>query len=1288
MTGAVDARRSALTRFVPRLLVEWDLDAPDDRWRPLEATLCFVDISGFTSLSERLARRGRIGAEELTGVLNRVFGAMLTLAYDRSGTLLKFGGDALLLLFRGPDHALQACCAGVEMRAALRDAARLPTSVGRVRLRMSVGVHTGRIDAFRAGVSHRELIVTGPAATATAAMERQAGPGEIVVSSATRAQLPAGAATSPVGPGWLLRWRRAAHAPTGPVQRRHVPAEAVDHAVPLGLRGHLTGTVAEAEHRMASVAFVRFGGVEHLLTVGGHQAVAAAIDELVTAAQRAADDEEVTFLGTDIDADGGKLILTAGVPAARDDDEGRILRAARRLIEAAPTLPLQVGVNRGHVYAGEIGLPIRSTFTVMGDTVNVAARLMAAAPEGRLLATGDVLDRARTLFATTPLAPMSVRGRTEALHAYDVGTELGARAVDTRLDQHFVGRREELSALREEVSRLSTGRGRSVVIEGEPGVGKSRLVREALRHQDVLVVEMRGEPYGTAIPYRAMRDAARGLLGVDRGEPSHMAKQLLAGIRRLDSSQLSLAPLLGELAHVPVPDTTEVAAIEPRFRPDRLGDALLRLLRRRDAEPVVVVVEDAQWVDEASSLLLGRIALEATSQPWLIVAIRRREEGGFVPDDARHLSVSPLDRRDAELLVWAATDAAPLRPHEVDAVIARAAGNPLFLEEIIRIVQQSGSADALPESLDAVISTQIDRLSPRTRTVLRSASVLGRTFRPELLFELLDESGEGDRGADADATERLPTSLDVELAPYLAARDGLWHFTQRILRDVAYESLPYRRRRELHLRAGEATERLAADPELVAEVLALHFSEAQDHARAWHYSRLAAARAAGAYANVEAATHYETALTAARRLHEVTDAERLALWRALGDVRLQMGMFEQALEAFQRAHRLTADDPMGAAELALRQARAREQAGAYTNALRGLTMTKQRLAAISSPASTGWRARISAQQAIVRQGQERPAAALALAEQAVAEAEDAGERRALAQAYAVMDWAYVMLGRPGEAVHGELALELYEQLGDVGAQAAITNNLGAQAYFEGRWDEAADYYARSRAASEQIGNAVQAAVGAMNLGELLVNRGRLDEAAPLLREAWQVFRAAHHDGAQFTAIQLGRLYMGRGRLDEAESRLADAHAQAVALGRKDSAIEAAIHLAACRLALDRPDEALATLRAARRGARQESVLYAPQVAPVEARVLTALGRADEARAVASTGAAEAREQGLVYELALALLALADVELVAGADPTAPAVAGPTAEAADLLSRLGCAVPEPAHRARRGSPGPS
>src|SRR6516164_984523 len=455
-----------LDAYVPRMAAEWDLDAPGALWRETDATCCFVDISGFTALSERLARRGRIGAEELTEVLNHVFSRMLEVAYGKGGALLKFGGDALLLAFTGDDHATMAAESAVAMRAALREARTLPTSVGRVNLRMSVGLHSGTFHFFRVGDSHRELLIAGPAATTTTRMEQSAGASQIVVSDATAARLPPNAVGATKGEGRLLRWRNVTEGGPGPVPARPVPGQDVESSVPVALRIRLAHGAGESEHRVASVGFVKFQGTDDLITSEGPDAAAAALDTIVRSVQQAALDESVTFLSSDIDANGGKIILATGVPATQEDDEGRMLRCARAVIDGPRPLPVRIGVNRGHVFAGDIGTHYRRTFTVMGDTVNLAARVMAAAPAGQIYATASVLDHARTQFATKALEPFSVKGKSEPVQAYRVDEATGSKA-DAYGVLPFLGRDKELATLAHALDEAATGHGRCVLIEAE-----------------------------------------------------------------------------------------------------------------------------------------------------------------------------------------------------------------------------------------------------------------------------------------------------------------------------------------------------------------------------------------------------------------------------------------------------------------------------------------------------------------------------------------------------------------------------------------------------------------------------------------------------------------------------------------------------------------------------------------------------------------------------------------------------------------------------------------------------
>src|SRR3954454_1896370 len=198
-------RRHELISFVPRLTLEWLRSTPDQRWLEMDGTLALVDLSGFTAMSEQLSSRGRIGAEEVTDVMNATFAALLEVAYAEGGGLLKFGGDALLLLYDGDDHAARAAKAAFEMRRALRAIGRPRTSAGAVPLRMHAGLHSGRFQFFLVGGSHRELLVAGPGATRVVELEAASEAGEIVVSAETAAELEASTLGEEKGPGRLLR---------------------------------------------------------------------------------------------------------------------------------------------------------------------------------------------------------------------------------------------------------------------------------------------------------------------------------------------------------------------------------------------------------------------------------------------------------------------------------------------------------------------------------------------------------------------------------------------------------------------------------------------------------------------------------------------------------------------------------------------------------------------------------------------------------------------------------------------------------------------------------------------------------------------------------------------------------------------------------------------------------------------------------------------------------------------------------------------------------------------------
>jgi class 3 adenylate cyclase/tetratricopeptide (TPR) repeat protein len=1160
-----------LRPYVPRLTIRWLAEEPESTYRVVEGSMVFVDISGFTKMSERLARHGKVGAEEVTDVLGAVFTKLLAVAYGEDGSLLKFGGDALLLWFVGEGHAIRAATAAHGMRATLRSIGKLDTTAGKVVLRMSVGVSSGDFHFFLVGESHRELIVTGPAASRTVDMESTATAGEILLSRQTAVALPAKALGQPKGAGILLR-----SGPSGLSFDRdqlEVPIASIDitRVIPVALREHLLSDFTEPEHRTATVAFVHFDGVDALTEERGPDVVAKGLHELVSVAQGAAEANGVTFLGTDIDHDGGKIILVAGAPLARGDDEGRMLLTVRSILEAQTAVPVRIGVNKGAVFAGDIGPAYRRTYTVMGDAVNLAARVMSMAIGGQILATGPVLDASSVAFNALALQPFMVKGKKDPVHAFMVGHSTGSKIQADARDLPLVGRDDEMEAFRRALLELRGGRGSVLELVANPGMGKTRLLTEfRAEAADLPELVTNCELYESSVSYLPIRRLLRLLLGRSSGQDAgSVARRLETDVRARAPHLLPWLPLLAVVADVMVPSTPEVDDLGEEFRKTRLEEVTAEYLSRVVSAPTLIVIEDAHWMDGGSADLLRLIAERISDVPWLICVSRRDEETGFVaPEAARctSLPLAPLSESSLGELIDLATEDAPFPRHEVLELSDRSGGNPLFLQELVQAARTAGSVEGLPDSIEGMVTAEIDRLAGVDRRVIRYASVLGVTFESSLVSALWD--GEG-TALDASTWQRLGQFLVHE-------GDGRYRFRHALMRDAAYGGLPFRRRRELHARVGAAILGSSgkADAAEHAELLSLHFFYAQRYEDAWRFSCLAGRRASEMYANVAARDFYLRALEAAARLPDLDTHEHAAVSEALADVRMRLGEYRAAEAAFRDARRRLAEDRTAQARLLLKEALVLDVEGRYQQALRTLTRGTNLLAGEEDVPAAGLRAQLAAHYAGIRWAQGRPEDAIRWCRKALAEGEGAGELDATAHALTVLDVAEHALGIASGEAASERALSLYERLGNLAKQGDVMNNLGYYAYFRGSWDEAVDRYTQARDLFLRTGNRVDAAIDDTNIGEVLVFQGRLEEAADQLGDALRIFRASKVRPLEVFALTLlGAAASRAGRFEEAGEMFEGAQALVKEVGDEHAAD--VISLRAESLILGgRPDEAL------------------------------------------------------------------------------------------------------------------
>lgn len=1231
---------AVLDPYVPRLVRAWSTAHGDRTAVEVDGSLVSVDLSGFTALSERLGAKGRAGAEELILLISGVYEGLIRIAERRGGDVLKFRGDALLIFFDGEEHGARACVAAAEMQWLIGETGRTTSSVGPVELTMAAGVYSGPCQFFLPGVSHRELVVTGPAATATILLEDAAEAREILVSRETARSTDGAWHSGAREDGVLLRPEVVAAAagevapPVDPPPMTGLVDFIADY-IPVPLRPVLATESAEAEHRQATVAFVKFTGVGDVLEREGLAALGDRIDRLGMVVGNAVDALGVTWLESDIDVDGGKVYLTAGAPATPGDDEERMLRALRAILDDGCGLPLRAGVNRGHVFAGEIGAASRRTYAVMGDTVNLAARLAGRAEPGQVLATGEVLERSRSRFESDS-QPFLMKGKQRAVTAYSVGALVGLREEQPLDRLPLAGREAEVGALQAAVDSARMRRSSLVELVGEPGIGKSRLVEELLGLAAGFThLVGRSEAYATAAPYFVFRPILRQLAGILPGADSAQAgEQLTAWVQAVMPDQLASLGLLA----VPFDATV---AVEPESgdagsQRRRLHEVVEQFLTRVLVMPTLLVFEDTHWLDDASRGLLNHLTARPADRPWVICVTRRPGGDAFVVDEAANgvlLALEPLEPELTAALARSADEELALSEDMLAVLVERAGGNPLFVRELVVAVRRGGAGE-LPETVERLMTERIDTLDPDDRMLLRHAAVVGARFDLELMREIL--AGELEGVGDIERWQRVGEFVEWR------GEDTL-RFRHDLFRSAAYEGLSFRRRREIHARVGEALERRAGErTDEAAGLLSLHFLEGGEPEQAWRYSVVAGRRAQRRWANVDAAEFYARALRAADELPELDPLEVAAVAESLGDVSELAARYEEARVAYRHGRSLVTGDVAASTRLLRKEGVLYERLGQYDDALVWYRSALDLIEESPEPGGAD-RAELEIEYATVLFRQGRFEECRRWAEAASEHAEAAGARASLAHAYRVLNTAHRELGGR-ETTWFELALPIYEELGDRVGTAIVLNNLGVSAYFAGRWDEAMAFYQQSVEAEQAAGDPVRAANSSNNVAEILLDQGHAQEAVELLHEALRVYNASGYVlGAAVARKNLGRAAVALGDFAGAHALFDEALAELEAIGAETFVLETKARRAECLVvegryqeALPAAEEALAQALAAGDGGAET-----PLLERLVGYALIQGRRPDEGRLHLEKSLRRARERGAEFETALTLAALAE-----------------------------------------------
>jgi adenylate cyclase len=632
---------------------------------------------------------------------------------------------------------------------------------------------------------------------------------------------------------------------------------------------------------------------------------------------------------------GDGVMALFGAPIAHEDHAVRAVAAAMAIqdslgeygaavqAERGIDFALRIGLNTGAVVVGKIGDDLRMDYTAQGETVNLAARLQGAAPAGGILISESTHRLIRGHFVTGDAGPLELKGLAHAVPAFAVVGRRNRRArFELALERGLtplVGRSTELTVLRACVDKVRGGRGHVVSLAGEAGVGKSRLAYELRRELDaasITLLEGYCLSHTQALPFHPIVQMLEAHFGLEEGEPeAAKIERIEAGVRRLDPGLAWAIPYLKHLLSLSVVER-EADGLDPAQRRRRLIEAVNAvMLRSAQRRPLVLVVEDLQWIDPSSEEYLGALVDSLAAYPVLLVHTCRT---GYTPAwherlAYQRIALDPLSDEEAMQMVrdlFAESDLV------ADVVVKRAAGNPFFIEELATYLREHGldaqslAGGELPATIHDLLTARLDRLPDTLKHALQLASVLGREFRVSVL-EAIAPPG---RDVQRDLTELARLDLVRATEVYPLAR---YSFSHPLIQEVAYQGLLLKSRAELHGRAGRALERLhAGHLEELVEALAEHYAKSAERAKAVHYLMRAGERAGALFAYHEAAAYYERALQFLPP-EAGADDQRCTVLERLGGAVYAQGAVNQALPHWQAALAAldTARDPRRAADL-------------------------------------------------------------------------------------------------------------------------------------------------------------------------------------------------------------------------------------------------------------------------------------------------------------------------------------------------------------------------------------
>ena len=806
---------------------------------------------------------------------------------------------------------------------------------------------------------------------------------------------------------------------------------------------------------------------------------------------------------------GDGFMALFGAPISHEDHSRRAVLSAlglqRTLKEAALGEPygvicaFRMGINSGLVVVGSIGDNLRMDYTAIGDTTNLAARLQTQSEPSEILVSETTARLVEGYIRLEALTPVEVKGKAEPVSTYKVIGTLPRRSPivsrSERTLSPFVGRERELTTLEELFTQVESGNGQVVGIVGEAGQGKSRLLyefRQRLENKPITYLEGRCLSYGSSIPYHPIIDVLRHNCGIgETDNPEAIIEKVGIALREVGMDAEESAPYLLRLLGVQE-GTKSIVMLTPEAVRTRTFDTLKQMsLNGAQRRPLIFEVEDLHWVDKTSEDYMTSLV---QSLPGASILLLTTYRPGYQPSwigvsHAAQLSLHSLTAQDAVRVIHSARQDEALPDEMAQTIVAKAEGNPFFLEELTRTVIEHCNFQTdvtVPDTIQGVLSARIDRLPEPHKRLLQTSSVLGRAFSLRLLERIWD-------GTESPA--RLLDDLKRQefLFEQTDPTESVYVFQHALTQEVAYNSLLMIRRQTLHTAAGQALESQYENRlEDVYDQLAYHYAHTDDAAKAVEYLTLVADRAVQGYAHAEAVASLQEALVHAERL-SADERDRCIL------------------------------------NVVIRYAQSLFYLGRLQESLDLLVRHQARLERLQDPLLMSRHAfRVALTSSLLGNREQ----ATQTAQQALEAGQQAGDTATMGMAHYVLAVEGFWSGRFGPGVeHGQQAISHLEQTPQQYWLGQSQWTIGFNCYFMGDFERALAAYAQTHAIGAAIGDARLQSYAAFSTGLVYATSGDWENGRQICQQAVEqapdVFTKAVALGF------LGYAYLEKGVLTEA-----------------------------------------------------------------------------------------------------------------------------------------------------------